>query len=71
MKFFLSKNALAPRSNKITCLVKNVCIMITKALNRDILKLELCDLQIFLHKSHLTLDNYDLFEACCRVAERT
>lgn len=55
---------IAPRSNEISCLIKNVRITINKALIHQILELEICDTQIFLHKVHPTFNRYNTSDAC-------
>lgn len=58
---------ITPYSDEITCLLRNVHIIINKALIRDILELEMCETQVFLHKTHPMLEGNDPTEACYRV----
>lgn len=59
MKEFYKNIVIATCLDEISYLLKNVHITINKALIQDIFKLEMCEIQIFPHKTHPTLKGYD------------
>lgn len=59
---------IAPRSDEMSCLIRNLHITIDKALIHQILELEMCDIHIFLHKADPTLEGYNPSDAYYRVA---
>lgn len=64
IKDFYKDMVIVPRSDSISCLVKNVRVTVTKALIWDILELEAYDTQIFVHKAHLTMECYNPSDVC-------
>lgn len=70
VKEFYQNIVISLRSDKLSCLIKNVRIIVNKVLIREILELKPCDTQIFLHKTYLTLEGYNPSEACRRVARK-
>lgn len=63
VKDFYKNIVVHLRLDRILCLLKNKCIVMTRTLIRDILNLEPCS-TIFSSKAHPTFEGYDATEAC-------
>lgn len=71
MNEFYKNMVTTTGSDEIFFLLKNTYITIVKALIDDILVLEVCENQIFLHRAHPALEGYNPIEACQRVIEKS
>lgn len=64
MKEFYKNMVVNLGSGDISCLLNNKRSVITKTLIRNILEVEPCETQFFLHKAHPTLEGYNPAKAC-------